>query len=95
MKRPSLDQQLKVRVDRSTKAALAVEMQRQQRSEGAIVRLALRDYLTRSTPGAAGDEPEERGGEHQRQRVPLHRQGEQEPERGAVSVPTWATWASW
>lgn len=42
-----LTEQVKVRVDRATKAALAVECKRQDRSEGAIVRTALRDYFAR------------------------------------------------
>lgn len=41
----ALTETVKARVDRATKAALAVEGQRTQRSEGAIVRLALRDWL--------------------------------------------------
>lgn len=44
----ALTETVKARVDRATKAALAVEQQRTQRSEGAIVRLALRDYLRKS-----------------------------------------------
>lgn len=42
-----LTEQVKVRVDRATKAALAVECKRQDRSEGAIVRTALREYFAR------------------------------------------------
>jgi hypothetical protein len=45
----TLTEQVKVRVDRATKAQLAVEMRRQQRSEGAIVRIALREYLAKTT----------------------------------------------
>ena len=45
----SLSEQVKVRVDKATKAQLAVEMRRQQRSEGAIVRIALREYLAKAT----------------------------------------------
>lgn len=43
----NLSEQVKARVDRATKAALAVEMKRQDRSEGAIVRTALREYFAR------------------------------------------------
>lgn len=42
----ALTELVKARVDRGTKAALALEMQRTQRSEAAIVRLALNAYLT-------------------------------------------------
>lgn len=49
----NLIEQVKVRVDRATKAALAVEMRKQNRSEGAIVRIALREYLTRQSRKAA------------------------------------------
>lgn len=42
-----LTEKIEARVDKNTKAQLAVEMKRQQRSEGAIVRLALKDYLSR------------------------------------------------
>lgn len=42
----NLSEQIKVRVDRATKAELGIETKRQQRSEGAIVRIALREYLT-------------------------------------------------
>lgn len=42
-----LTEQVKVRVDRATKAQLAIETKRQQRSEGAIVRIALREYLSK------------------------------------------------
>lgn len=42
-----LTETVKARVDRATKAGIAVEMKRQQRSEGAIVRIALREYLTK------------------------------------------------
>lgn len=43
----ALTEIVKGRVDRATKAALRVEMKRTQRTEGAIVRLAVRDWLTR------------------------------------------------
>lgn len=43
----NLSEQVKVRVDRATKASLAVEAKRQDRSEGAIVRTALREYFAR------------------------------------------------
>lgn len=43
----SLTEVVKARVDKATKAGLAVEMRRQQRSEGAIVRIALREYLAK------------------------------------------------
>lgn len=43
----ALTETVKARVDRATKAALAVETTRSQRSEGAIIRLALREYLQR------------------------------------------------
>lgn len=42
-----LSNQVKVRVDDATKAQVAVEMRKQQRSEGAIVRLALCEYLSK------------------------------------------------
>lgn len=45
----ALTEQVKVRVDAATKAALAVEMRKQQRSEGAIVRIALREYFAKQT----------------------------------------------
>lgn len=45
----NLTEQVKVRIDRATKAALAVEMRRQQRSEGQLVRIALREYLAKQT----------------------------------------------
>lgn len=45
----NLTEQVKVRVDRATKAALVVETRKQQRSEGAIVRIALREYLTKQS----------------------------------------------
>jgi hypothetical protein len=41
----TLTELVKARVDRPTKAALRVESKRQRRSEGAIVRIALHDYL--------------------------------------------------
>lgn len=44
-----LTEVVKARVDKATKAQLAVEMRRQQRSEGAIVRIALREYLSKAT----------------------------------------------
>ena len=51
--RGGLTEQVKVRVDRATKAQLAVETKRQQRSEGAIVRIALREYFARQSRRAA------------------------------------------
>jgi metal-responsive CopG/Arc/MetJ family transcriptional regulator len=48
----NLTEQVKVRIDRSMKAQLAVERSKQNRSEGAIVRIALREYLNRQRKGA-------------------------------------------
>lgn len=49
-----LTEQVKVRIDLATKTRLGVETRRQNRSEGAIVRLALREYLDKQRPKGTG-----------------------------------------
>ena len=42
-----LTEEIKCRVDANTKAMLRVEAKRSERSEGAVIRIALREYLSK------------------------------------------------